>query len=74
MSHRPVHPIIAQLRAARETAGLSQEAVARRLRCHASTVGSWETGRNSPALDGLAAYAAVLGYQLTLTQEEAPTP
>lgn len=77
MTRKPVHPIVAQLRAARLKQGLSQAAVARRIGVPQNTLWAWEVGRYTPLLDAVAAYAQALGLQLTLIphqKEGDPTP
>lgn len=64
------HPLIAQLRAARQAAGLSQVAVADHLYLNRRSVGQWESGYRTPTLHTLATYADLLGYQITLTPKE----
>lgn len=55
-----------QMRAAREAAGLTQKAVARRIFVGASTVRCWEGGRRTPSVIMLDAYLRVVGATLTL--------
>lgn len=68
----PVHPIVAQLRAAREERGLSRDAVAARTGWTVYTVLQWEHGRRSPRLEGVTDYAAALGYTIALTPTGGP--
>jgi transcriptional regulator with XRE-family HTH domain len=72
MSRRAPHPIVAQLRADRENRGWSQAALARRIGVGTSTVQTWEYGSREPVLRHARAWAAALGYTLTLApvQEE----
>lgn len=60
------HPIIAQLRARRLAAGLSQAVVAERIRYSANTVGRGEVGARGMAVAAVEAYARVLGLRLVL--------
>lgn len=60
------HPIVAELRARRREAGLSQRAVARAIHYCPQSVAFWESGAAEPGLDAIAAYAVVLGRRLDL--------
>lgn len=48
----------------RKRAGLSQEALARRLELSRATVASWEQGRTEPALSMAVRLAGILGVSL----------
>ena len=63
------HPIIADLRHLRESRGVSQPTLARQLGVSQVTVQSWEAGRRNPSLDHLAAWAQILGADLTATPQ-----
>jgi transcriptional regulator with XRE-family HTH domain len=63
---KPVHPIVAQLRAIREDRGLSRPQVAALAGVSVHAIEGWEWGHRSPVLGGLAAYAAVLGVDIAL--------
>lgn len=63
---RPVHPIITQLRAAREAQGMSRPYVAALTGLSVHAIEGWEWGERSPVLENLLAYAAVVGLELTL--------
>lgn len=64
---RTPHPVVAQLRADREAAGAPRPRFARDHGIPLRTLEAWEWGLVSPTLDVLAAYAAQLGYDITLT-------
>jgi transcriptional regulator with XRE-family HTH domain len=55
-----------QLRAAREEAGLTQKAVARRLFVAPLTVRRWEQGKRLPAIDMADAYLRLVGGHVVL--------
>lgn len=64
---RAVHiPIGQQMKEARQAAGLTQKAVARRLFVTAATVRCWEGDRRMPHIDMLDAYLKVVGASITL--------
>jgi transcriptional regulator with XRE-family HTH domain len=52
------------LRAARESAGLSQAELAAKLDVAPSTVAGWELGTHNPRLDKLAAISKVTGVEV----------
>ncbi len=60
------HPIMAQLAALRESAGLSRTAVARQIYYVWQSVGYWEAGAHEPCLDAVDAYARLFGQRLVL--------
>lgn len=61
--HIPIHQ---QMHEAREAAGMTQKAVARRLFVAESTVRCWEAGRRMPHVDMLDAYLKIVGATITL--------
>lgn len=63
---RGPHPIIAELRARRQAARLSQVVVAERIRYSTNTVGRGEVGARGMAVAAVEAYAGVLGLRLVL--------
>ncbi|MFL5910186.1 MAG: helix-turn-helix transcriptional regulator [Gaiellaceae bacterium] len=64
------------LRRAREDAGLSQAALARRARTSQATVSAYESGRKQPSVDTLSRLLAATGRRLTAeaTLPREPTP
>lgn len=62
----PAIPLGQQMREAREAAGMTQQAVARRIFVGASTVRCWEGGRRTPSVAMLDAYLRVVGATITL--------
>jgi transcriptional regulator with XRE-family HTH domain len=62
-------PILDELRRARESRGLSLQAVGQAMgRGTYQTVWNWESGTNSPTLPCLREWCAALGYALTITR------
>lgn len=70
MSRRTVHPIITQLRAAREAQGLQQAEISQRMYRYWRTLTKWENGTVTPDLYALTEWADLLGYQITLTPKK----
>jgi len=63
-------PIIATLRAERGRLGLTQTDVAQLIgRKTYQTIHQWESGKNTPTLASLRAWANALGYDLALTRQ-----
>ena len=60
-----LHPIIAQLRRARQKRCSAQQ-LADQIGKSRGVVTDWEYGRHSPNLDNLTAWAAALGYEVIL--------
>lgn len=69
---RDPHPIIAQVAALREAAGVTQTEVAARIHYTRQSVGYWEGGKTEPCTDAIAAYANALGYRLTVDGSHDP--
>ncbi len=66
-------PIAATLRAERRRRGLSQTDLGRRIgRATYQTIWQWESGANEPTLGNLRAWAAALGYELTVVETAQP--
>jgi transcriptional regulator with XRE-family HTH domain len=65
MRRRP-HPLVSALAAIRQRQGLTQRMVAERAYLTPSLVGNWESGWKVPQLQGLMAYADVLGYEVAI--------
>ena len=67
MSHTP-DPIVTQLTRARYDQSLTQRATAARIHSPAirTSIAAWESGRRSPMLATLRAWARALGYDLVL--------
>jgi len=61
-----LHPVMAELVAARKRAGLSGAEVARRLDLPRQNVFNWESGRHRPGLEALVDYAAANGVTLVM--------
>lgn len=64
-------PLINEIAARRVALGLSQEAVAARIGVRGVTVSWWETGRCSPPLPRLLAYADAVGLQVLVASKPA---
>ncbi len=64
------------LKAARESAGMSQKQVAITLKVSGPTVSQWESGKKTPTLENLRALASLYGVSLDYLagNEKAPTP
>lgn len=60
-----VHPLVAALRAERDRRRWTRTHVAQRIGCSPASLWRWETGRASPPLDTLAAWAATLDRAVT---------
>jgi transcriptional regulator with XRE-family HTH domain len=66
-------PILAELRAERRRRGWSQTDLGQRLgRRTYQSIYRWESGTNDPTLANLRAWAAALGYELTLGKLNTP--
>ena len=61
--------IVRTLAAERRQSGMSMRAVARLTDVSPSCVHSWEHGTRDPSLGNLIAWAAALGYRLSLTRD-----
>ena len=72
MSPHP-HPLMAQLRELRLDANRSQATIASRIGVSRYTVTQWETGRRSPRIPDVVAYASALGYTISLTKDGEPS-
>lgn len=68
--HHPVHPLVARLRAARHAQDLTTSQLARAARLDRQMITGTELGHRSASLPQLAAWAAALGFELTLTPRE----
>lgn len=69
-----VHPIVAQLAAARKRARLSKVTLAEQAGITEAGVRSIESGRSaSPGLQHVAAIAKALGYRITLERTSEPS-
>lgn len=62
----PMHPLVALLAAERERRRVPRAAIGRRIGRTPEAIRRWETGLASPRLPEIAAYARVLGLELTL--------
>ena len=67
--HQP-HPLVAQLRDAREKAGLSRPRFAARAGFSVSTLEQWEWGDRTPTLAAITRYADAVGMALVLAPAE----
>jgi transcriptional regulator with XRE-family HTH domain len=68
-AERPApHPLLAELRRIRIDAGLKLATIAHRLGVSANGLNNWELGVRSPRFEVVAAWAAALGYDLSLRQ------
>ncbi|MFV2172282.1 VWA domain-containing protein [Actinomadura sp. LOL_016] len=67
-----IHPLIQRLAADRAARGLPRRVIAERMGCAPQTVWHYEVGLRQPDPDALTAYAAALGYDLTLTPRTSP--
>lgn len=65
-----LHPLVAVLVARQQELGVKQCVVAARLGVAKSGLSMLEAGLRRPRLDQVCAYAAVVGMQLTLTEQE----
>jgi DNA-binding XRE family transcriptional regulator len=63
-------PLVVRLIETRERARLSQRQVSRVMGTSTSSLCTWERGEKQPTLRHLRAWAAALGYDLTLTGGE----
>jgi DNA-binding XRE family transcriptional regulator len=66
--------MVVALRAAREAAGLDQNAVAARIGIDPEMLGRLESGKDDPTIALLRRYAAALGKQIVLTLSDVPNP
>lgn len=66
----PVDPILIELTLARQARGMSVRGMAKRIFRSPSTVSTWENGIRTPPIEGVRAYAAVLGKRLVLVDDE----
>lgn len=64
-------PLVAVLTARRKALGLSQAAVAKQLGLMPNAVCQWESGNRTPRVHRFAAWAAVLGMRVELTDSPA---
>jgi DNA-binding XRE family transcriptional regulator len=60
------HPLITQLKQAREAAGLPVAQLAARLGYAEPTIRSWESGKSVPSIDALTDYATAVGRDVVL--------
>jgi transcriptional regulator with XRE-family HTH domain len=65
-----LHPLVAELRAARIQAGMSMNELMRKTGLNISTISEMEAGHYWPMLKSLEAYASGLGVKLTITGKE----
>lgn len=63
-------PLSAQLKAAREAAGLTVSEVARRAGTSRSTIHAYESGRVSPSLDTAQRVLAASGHDLVVVDRD----
>lgn len=68
------HPLVIRLAERREALGMSRADVTAEIGLGRRAVWAWETGRGTPRLQGLDAYARAVGLALTLHGEEPPAP
>jgi len=61
---KPEFALARQMIAARSRAGLSQSAVARRMKTTQSTVARLESGKGAPSLNSLRRYAQATGHRV----------
>ena len=79
-ARRRLHAIQSQLMAARQTAGLSREALGKALNVSSRTLQDWEKCYDSPSLTHLLKWARELGFRIGLVdrlagaEPSAPTP
>ncbi len=67
-----IHPIITQIVALREAAGVSRKGVAGRIGYCRRSVGGWESGTHTPTVDAIDAYARLFGHRLALGDSRDP--
>lgn len=64
-----LHPLVAQLRAERQSHGLQQKEVSEMAGTSEANLSRWETGANVPNLAGVTLWAAALGFEITLNRK-----
>ncbi len=69
-----IHPLVTELAEIREECGFPCSWAGQRAGLSKNAVGQWERGIRSPGLVEISAYAASLGYAITLTPIEEVTP
>lgn len=67
---RALHPIVAELRAARVRAGVSQSALAEKMGYALSVFSKWERGTYAPNLRRLMDWAEALGLEIRIIERE----
>lgn len=70
---RSVDPLVAQLRNARRSRGVTGRKLADELNVTQACISYWETGAREISLADARRYAAALGYELDLTIPQATT-
>lgn len=61
---RPIHPVVLRLRRRRESMGISQRAMAKRIGTTQSAISEMECGHHMPNLDLLDRYADVVEMRI----------
>lgn len=61
-----IHPLMAILREARASSGMTMQRAAARTGYDASSIKRWESGESVPKLDVLEDYANLFGYSVVL--------
>lgn len=69
---RPVHPILAELRAAREAQRFTRPDLSNLTGYHVNDILKWETGKARPRLDRIQDIAEALGYEIILRRKTRP--